>query len=387
MSILVSDIKDDLTGMIHSANLSKVRNLNQLLQRAARTLLTKIDPPDTLRVAQISNALHNDIYDYTAPSDLKGNSVTDIRPQVNRQSSDSLSQRFGKEFDLSKKENTFFVHYDGGTKSLRISKSLTPAAITINNCNSLTANGTWAADGTYAHNLTKDILDYFTGGASLNFDLNIGTGVTGYLENSTMSQVDLTDEDERGVIYARVYIPDTTLITNFILRWGNDSSNYWSKTVTTPHDATSFKTGWNILAFDWNGATETGTVDPATIDYLRMTVTYTTATEETDLRLDQITCSRGVIWEIVYYSECLFRTTAGTWQTTTTKDTDIINLDTDGYNLYLYECLKLMAHQLQGEDSVFDINFSNAELTELYDSYLDKHPSQVVKPVEHYYKF
>jgi hypothetical protein len=248
----------------------------------------------------------------------------------------------------------------------------------------LTSNGTWAAT-LGAKNLTLDTLDYWDGGASLNFDLALAQ-TTGYIENSTMSAVDLEDEDEKGILFVMVYIPDTTLITNFILRWGNDSSNYWSRTVTTPHDQSSFKTGWQILAFNWNGATETGTVVPTAIDYLRLTVTYSTAADETDLRVDKISCSRGAIWEIEYYSECLFQTSGGTWQTTTTADIDIINLDEDGYNLYIYECLKLIAQQLQGEDSVFDINFSNSELSSLYRSYLEKHPSQVKKIRQCYYR-
>lgn len=385
MPYTIQNAKQDLEGMVHSTSLNKIRNLNALFQRAGRTLLTKIDPPDTIRIAQISNAIHTDVFDYTAPSDLKGNSIVDIRPQVNRQESDKLTQKLSEEFDLTKANNTFQIRYNSGVKSLRLSKAITPSSITLHNCNSLTSNGTWAADGAGAKNLTLDTLDYWDGGASLNFDLDKDT-TTGYLEISDMSDIDLEDEDERGIIFVMVYIPDTTLITNFILRWGNDSSNYWSVTVTSPHDQSTFKTGWQILAFNWNGATETGTVTPTAIDYLRLTVTYSTAADETDLRLDKISCSRGEIWEIEYYSECLFRTSGGTWQTTTSNDTDIINLDEDGYNLYLYECLKLIAQQLQGEDSVFDINFSNMELIALYNSYLDKHPSQVKKPRQLYYR-
>src|SRR3990167_8147776 len=146
----ISNVKDDLIGIVHSTTLNKITNFNSVLQRAARNLLSRIDPADTKRITQITNALYDDIYDYSAPSDLKGNKIVDIRPQINRATSDSMSQRFGKSFDLLKRLNT------------------------LHDCDSLTANGTWSVcgDGT---NLTADTLDYVSGSASLNFDLTGST--------------------------------------------------------------------------------------------------------------------------------------------------------------------------------------------------------------------
>lgn len=383
MTYTILDVKQNLEGMLHGTSLNEITNPNQVFERAARNLLSRIDPADTIRTQQITNAVHSEIYNYTCPTDLKGRKIIDIRPQVNRDQSESFSQRFSKRFDLYKNYETFQIRYNKGVKTLRASFSILPSPVTIHECDTISNNGTWAVGGD-ATNLTRDTLNYMAGGASLNFDLT-GSATTGYIENSTFSDVDLEDYDEIGQIFARVYIPDADIIESFTLRWGNDSSNYWSATVTSPYDVSAFYDGWQTLKFDWNGATETGTVDPEAIDYLRFTVTVSSATAETDLRLDRISVSSGEIWETEYYSECLFSTSGGTWQTTTTEDTDTINLDTDGYNIFLQECLKVAAQQLQGQDSAFDVGFSEAELNRLYKEYETNHPSEAIKPKSIYY--
>jgi hypothetical protein len=255
----------------------------------------------------------------------------------------------------------------------------------------LTSNGSWAAGGG-ASNLTLDELQYIYGSAALNFDLGSG-GSVGYIEISDMTDVDLSNHDEIGAVFANVYIPDPDIITNFIMRWGNDSSNYWSVTVTSPHDQSDFKTGWQILKFEWNGATETGTVDPETIDYLRLSVTYD-GTAETDMRVDKITCSNGEIYEQEYYSEFLFENSAGTWIAKPTATTDIINLDEDGYNIFLNECGMLACQQMEGADAKADLEFFKEQLygdgtrenMGLYHKYKVDHPSQSRKPRSYYWR-
>lgn len=388
-SYSVANLEEDLVGIVHSTSLSKIQNKYSLYNRVAKKILAKLDSPTTKRVSEI--IVHSDIYDYSAPTDLKGNKIIDIRPQVSRQEDDSLSQQFSKPFDLRKLRNKFHIAQKDGVKRIRLSKSVTPVAITLHLLNGLTDDGTWAADGIDASNLTKDTVVVADGNACLNFDL-LGVGTTGYIENSTFTDVDLTDHDELSKLFAWVYFPDTSIITNVILMWGNDSSNYWSVTATTPHDQSSFKTGWNLIEFDWNGATETGTVDPETIDFLRVTITYD-GTAETDIRVDKIWSSIGQNWEVEYYSKYLFQTSAGAWQEKTTDTTDVINLDTDAYNIFTYECALSMAQQQQGEDSRFDISYFKEELygdnrdkIGLYQKYAEDNPSEAIKPRSTYYR-
>ena len=361
--------------MLHGATLNKVKNINEAFRRAGATMLTKVDPPETLRVVELTNTVHSNIFDYSLPSDVKQEKIVDLRPQINRTEADNPTHLFLKPFDLRKARGNFVIRYDDVVKSLRYSKAV-KAGKTLHNMNSLTANGTWATTAD-ASNLTADTLNKVKGNASLNFDLT-GAATTGYIENSDMTAVDLSAEENIAKLFVYVYIPDTTIITNYILRFGSSSANYWSVTVTSPHDQTTFKTGWNLLSFNWNRATETGTGDSSAINYLRLTVTYD-GTADTDLRVDEIVASVGEIYELVYYSNAVFRNSSGTFAATTSSDSDILNLGEDGAQIFTLESLIAIAQQLQGIDSGFDIGFAKNELLPLYQDYQMAHPSQIIK--------
>ena len=392
MDYTISNLKNDLAGILHSTSLNKVKNQTELINRAARTVIGKIDPDMTKKISQITNAVHDSIFDYTLPSDLKGKKVIDIRPQINREANEQFSQKFSQEFDVLKKG--FQIRHNAGTKSLRLKAPIGTAAKVLHNMNSLTSNGTWTAVDD-ATNLTLDTLNKFSGSASLNFDVN-ALGSTGSIElaSADMTQVDLSDLEDIAQLFVQVYIPDPSIVTNWILRWGSSASAYWTVTVTAPHDQDTFKTGWQTLAFDWNGATKTGSPDSSAIDYLKVTVTYD-GTVETDIRVDKISASSGVIYEIEYYSENLFRSSSGTYKTRTTDDTDIVNLDEDSYNILLNEVAYLAAQQQQGADATFDRNFFREELygnpnltppkRGLYDIYETDHPGETIRPRSTYY--
>jgi hypothetical protein len=224
---------------------------------------------------------------------------------------------------------------NSGIKTLNISKKLTAGA-TVSTLNSLTDNGTWTAGGN-AINIVADTINKISGSGSLKFDIS-ASGSTAYIENSTLSSVDLTNFESAGSLFAYVFIPSTTIITSVNLRWGSSSANYYSSTATTTQDNTSFIAGWNLVRFDYAGATETGTVDNSAINYLRVTFNYN-GTATTSCRVDSITARIPSYYTITYYSKYLFKNTAGTWieKPTAIDDSDEINLDVDSFNVLLYE--------------------------------------------------
>ena len=379
MAYSVSSAKSDLSGIVHSTSLSRVTNVNGLFNRAARELLAKIDPKETLRTAELT--LYQSVYDYAPPTDLKGDKIVDIRPQVNRTEADNFSKVYNEPFDLKKTGQTFTVEWDDAAKVLRISRSLSGSSV-LNDMESLTANGTWtAAEG--ATGLAVDDIFFTQGSGSLNFDIGAAGG---YIENSSMRQLDMTDGDEIDAFFADVYIPDATLITNIIARWGNDASNFWSRTATAAHFG-AFKNGWNIVRFDWNGATETGSVNPATIDYARITVTSTAA--DTDIRADNLRFIRPHIHEALYYSAYLFRSSATVWLETISNDENELNLSTDSYNLFLYEAGRLAAQQLMTSDpaAARDFEFFTKVLNDGYIKYKADYPSENILVRGTYYAF
>lgn len=375
----ISTFKDDLAAILHTINLDKIQNVNGLLNRAGRELLLDVDLQETRRKGELT--LFNDVYDYSPPSDLNGDKILDLRPQVNRSLLDNPTLIKGEQFDLRKtnKDFTLAIDSDTGSKILRVSASIS-GNVKINGFDSLTGNGTWAAS-TGGSNVTLDKVYMTAGAGSINFDI-AATG--GAIENSTMTQVDLTDHDEISSLFLYVYLPDSSIITNIILRWGNDTSNYWSKTITAPHFG-SFKNGWNLCRFDWNGATETGTVAPSTIDYVRVTVTSTAL--DTDIRVDELYSRLPSIHEIWYYSKYIFKTTAGVFKEETTLDTDEINLDTDSLNLYLHKCGEIASQQLGGADANYDINYYRTNYLEAVHKYKVSYPSQRIRERNTYYRF
>jgi hypothetical protein len=380
MAYLISDAKDDLGAMLHGGSINDIENPYGLFNRAARQLLMDVDLAETKRVEQIGT-IFQDIYNYTAPVDLKGDKIIDVRPQVNRDVSDNFSSEYTENFDLNKSNNTFSVEYDSGSKIIRLSKSLnTP--IVLNGCDSLTGNGTWSATAD-CENLVQDKLYYTSGSASLRFDLS-GAATTGYLENSTMTSVDLSDEEDIASLFLDLYLPDASILTSVALTWGSDSSNYWSVVSTTPYDRSAFQNGWNTIKFDWNGATETGSPVSSAVDYIKVLFTYS-GTADTDLRIDNIRCVLGQIYEIVYYSKYLFKSSGGTWKESVSDDSDIVNLDTDSYNLFIDKCMELAAQQLQGEDSAYDVQYYRNVYKENAQRYKQMYKSELEKKGATYY--
>lgn len=390
MAYSISNLKDDLEGVIGAASLDSIKNLTPLINRASRHVLAEIDPAETKRTAALASGIFDDVYDYAAPADLKGKKVIDIRPQVSRGKKDAFNQVFTKEFDRRKLLETFQVNDTDYVKTIRLSASAPVAAKVLHDMDALAANGSWTASGD-ASGLAVDTITKVSGAAALSFDL-AANGTQGVLTNSTFTQVDLTDEDEAGSLFLWLYVPSTAFFTSLELRWGNDASNYWARTVTTPHDGNALKQYWNLFRFDWNGATETGTVNPAQIDYLRVAVNYSSTTAVSNLRIDKIMAALPIPFELVYYSKYIFRSSAGTWKESMDTDSDLINLDTDSYNIFLYQLGLIALEQVKGDNPSPAMTWLTGELygtaqkRGLYAIYNETNPSEVEVPQTTYYE-
>lgn len=381
MAYTIANLKTDLSSVLHGTNIDKVNAPLALINRAARQLLADVDLHETRQVAQITGGIFDDVHNYTAPTDLKGNKIIDLRPQVNRERSDNFSQNLGEYFDLNKNDNSFQVMMDGNTKYIRINKDLGDGTL-ISGFESLTSQGTWSATSD-AENLTLDKLNYVSGNSSFNFDVD-GATTSGYIEVTDLTSVNLSTHEDISSLFMWGYIPSASAFTSYNLRWGSDSSNYWHVTSTSPFFG-SFVDGWNLVQFDWNGATEVNSPSSSGIDYLRITVNYD-GTADTDFRIDSLVSSVGQIFDIVYYSKYLFANSGGTRIEEATADTDTVNLDTESYNLLLDKCAEFAAQQLQGEDAQFDVSFFEKRYKENLRRYKRLYPSEVEKPRQYYYK-
>ena len=381
MSYTIAQAKDDLEGVLKGTSINKITNIYPLFDRAARQLLEDADPQETKRRAQIANAIYDQVYDYAAPSDLKGNKIIDLRPQVNRSLKDDFTQNYSEEFDLRKltEDNLLQVTFNQGVKTIRIKKALT-GAITVNEVDGITTNGTWVGSND-AGNLSSDTLNYVSGGGSVRFNLD-GATTTGTLTNSTFTAVDLSDHEDESSLFLWTYLPVASVLTSLALRWGSSASAYWTDSATTPHSG-SFLNGWNLVRFDWNGATEVGAPVSSAIDYLQLIITYD-GNPETDLRLDNVVSNLGQIFEIEYYSKFPFANAAGTWQERTTADTDTVNLDVESYNLFLFKAAEFASQQseMSKDDTTY---FANQYLRALR-RYKGMYKGEILKPRSYYYR-
>ena len=382
----VASFKSDLIRKLHGTSLSKVQSVNDTIAEAGRNVLSRLDPQETIRIQTIENALFDDVHSYTVPSDLKGDKVIDLQPQTGRVKAQNFTKVMIEEFSRNKNLRDFNILYKNGTKFLRIKEDVKTNKQVLSEVNSTTG---WTV-GDSGTNLTLDSLNFITGSKSLNFDIDTSS-TTAYIENSTLTAVDLSAFDGQASAFVWVFIPDASKVTNFIGRLGSSGSNYYSRTITTTHDSQAFFNGWNLLRFDFDGATETGTVDWSAIDYFRLTVTHD-QTGDTDFRIDSITVGIGELYEIVYYSDAIFKGTDGSYKTVPTLDTDVIQLEVDAYNVMLYECAYLLSQELQGENGAFDESYFDKMLNGdgrkvgLYRRYHMSYPSQNKKARSQYYK-
>lgn len=387
----ITNVKADLQGLLHGTTNNQITNLTGILNRAARQVLFDLDPQETKRI-QETPQIFDAVYDYSSPTDLKGNKIIDIRPQVNRMLIDNPGQTYSKPFDLAKGVSStpsFTVDFDSASKTLRINYPLLNTGLTINDANTTTGNGTWAVNGT-GSNLSVDNTLFAWANGCLKFDAAAGgVGSVAGIVNSTMADVDLTAHDNQSHIFYYVYIPVASQMTSTYIKWGNDAANYWTRTLTVNAQGGSFVNGWNLISAEWNGSTVVGAPTATAIDFCEVGFTYD-GTAQTGLRVNGITSKLGKIFEIVYYSNYMFRNNLNTWKETldgTEVDSEwFINLATESYNIYLDQVALLSVQQMLGQDAGFDINFFQSRYNEGIARYRNMYKSEIIQPKQYYYR-
>ncbi len=381
----VLDLKNDTVGEIHGTTSNQIQNFDGVINRAARQLLLDVDPQETKRQVQFVAPIFNTVYDYPIAADVKGNKIIDIYPQVNRLPSDIWSQAYNQAFDVTKRgiftlKNMFTINFNSSLKTIRINAPWLNAPVILNQIEAIATNGTWAVGGT-GSNLAVNNSNYVQGAGSLQFDATTGAA---YIENSTMTAIDLTAQLNQSSLFVWVYVPTGANLTSVELRWGSSSANYYAKTVTQNQQGTAFVNGWNLCQFDWATASTTGSPVVTALDYARITLNLTAGT--TAVKVNGLSSILGTILAYSYYSKYLFRNAStGTYQETVLDDADLINLDTETYNLLTYQVLFLVAQQQQGMDAAYDGSFAKTAYDTGVLRYKAMYKSELQKPQSTYY--
>jgi len=384
MSITIAQIKSRVARKLHGASINKVAgDFYDLCLEASINLQNKLLLPSQMKTTAIPNGVFGDVFEYALPTDISMDRIVGINFSDNSKFDENFRHRFIKEFNKNKENKTLAISYNGGMKTLRLAYSV-GESLGLNSMDGLTDDGTWSTGGD-ATGLTADELNYVEGSGSLRFSLS-GAATTATLTNTTSTAVDLTDYEDIGSIFMSVYLPDESMLTSLNLRWGDDSSNYWTASATTQQDGNAFKAGWNLVRFDWSGATETGTPTVTAVNYYLLTLTYD-GDVHTNLRADNLVIRNAEIMDMSYYSQNLFRNSSGTWLIKPTADTDLLNGGEEVVNMFVYELAYILSHEIYGEDSSFDFQFLSVEKENQTRMYGKQNPAQNIKKTGKYYRF
>lgn len=378
MNILTA--KGELAAMLHGTNINQVQNPLGVLNRAARALQNDLDLMEC-KITQDLAPIFKGVFSYLAPTGLKGTKIIDIRPKTNRRNN-IYTNKFGQFFDINKGKwsDLINVRHNKFIKTLQISGLDLPEPIVINTLSDTTD---LTITPTNISNIQKDIVNYVET-SSIKFDLDVAA--TASLEITDFDAIDLSSTENQATMFLWVYLNSPTAFNSITLRWGNDNANYFEKTVTTSQDG-SFKQGWNLIAFDWDTATETGIVDETSIEYALITFNYATLNVISDIRVNVLNCAVGQVLEAEYYSDRTFRDAiTGEFKETVTSDDDLINLEIEGLNLFMYKAASIAVQQALGQDATFDVNYFEGDYQKMLAKYKATYKSEIQKVSNPYYK-
>lgn len=375
----VADLKSEVSSIGHGTNSNEIINFNGTIYRAARKLLTDIDPVETTRIVQIVQPIASQVYDYPLPADVKGDRILDIRPQIQRTALDATYNTYNKSFDVAKSLDTvsqkFTVQWSNGNKTIRINQPSLTAPIQLDPADGST---TWTAVSGVT-NIVTDSQDYVYNSGSLRVTASTTTPSL----STTLTSVSLSSVVNNSTFH--IYIQGA--VSQITILVGTNASNCYSMTATTTQQNTTFQSGvWNLAAFPWQNATVIGSPNPAAITFIQVTPTLTAAGT---FKINNVTNNSGVMQEIVYYSKYLFRNaTTGAFQETITSlnDTEQINLDTDSYNLLVYLVALFATQQSNDKSMKQDVDFLEGKYKDELENYKRRYPSQSETPRQPYYR-
>lgn len=381
----------DLQARINSGIQGKfdiVSSKQDLMNASVRDTLTKVDLISTIRRTNLAPNLFNGIFPYTCPADLASYNIIDIPAQAKR-SDGEWQLTTPEEFDIKNGAVTGMIAIDdyNGQRILKLASAVDSDSLTVAELDSLTSGGgTWSAFGD-AINLAADDADYVKGAGSIKWDISAVGGTTAGIVNTAVDSVDITDYlGGTSAFFIWVKINSATNLTNYILRFGNDSSNYYSKTVTAQADGTAFVAGWNLLKFDVSSLTETGSVTDSSIVYFAIYMTKTAGkVSETDYKFDWLVLKKGIVSYLKYYSSYGWQTSAGAYIQNSTTSTDLIVANEEEFNLHVLNGIVHAMHDIMFPD--VEIQRAEQRLEKAIANYAQRNPSQRKILITDYYNF
>lgn len=324
----VGNLKDGVAGILSGTNLDNVTNINQALERTARKLLTKLSIPEATAVQSVT--LYDGVFDYTAPTNIFGTTLLDFRPQGNSRSPINYPYKIPiTTFDRTKKMlasgTALTFEYDKGTPILRVS-SAAPTKRAI--LDTMAKDTGWTAAGS-AGSLTEDDTVFYDSPQSLRFTLTGSS--TGTLTKTLTNALSLAKYENNAVGFLAFRASAVADLTSLALLLGSDSSNYDTVSVTQGFLGAWTAGEWLLVAFDFSGATSTGTPDWTAIDYVQLQLAHTATIQ--NVYVGGLWLSLPTPYDLIYETAAIFLNN-GALSKTITDDDDEIVLNDAAYVIY-----------------------------------------------------
>lgn len=351
------------------------------LNKANEYLATAYKMPTTERLSDL--LLFNGVNEYPLPSDFAGI----IEPQ----------RPYGLHSPNFEHETTReFMHWPYGNKTtLRFDREnqflvanvCEGSLFQLNNCDSLTDNGTWAVSGDGSA-LALDTQIFTEGNGSLRFTITDSGGTTTLTCTSMAFPVDISSLLTQGWAFLDLQCPasNTVAISSVQLRIGSDASNYYQMSATTRKRGDTILGGWGLIGFDLSQKTTVGTPDYQNIDYIQIVITNGVTGTSGTYRLDNIFLAEAIYFQLPYYSQYNVKGDDGVYkaQITETGDTVLGPNGPEFSSAFTYKTLEI-ANAMRFKDA-YAAQYCAREL-QPREAYLKaKYPTQESRPSLTWYK-
>jgi hypothetical protein len=342
----VGQFKNDIYRNIAPARPSDSKDVNGAIESAAEKMLSEVKPKELSKRVIVENALYDQVNRYTCPDDLDTNKIM----QWYRLAQDKASYWFrniqqvsNRDFDLrtgrhkEDSSSVFTIEYQSGKKFIKVNdKNQVNSELVIHTMDSVSDNGLWNVFGN-TENIARDDLTYVTGSGSIRVDINDSFNEGGIV-NTTLQPVDITEYLNVGKVFTWLDLPQLNGVISVRLDLHSDTNDYYSITVTRPHDTNQFQLGQNLLGFrlDRETMNTIGNPDPKNINEVRLTFVTTATFNLNSVRIDNIVARKGDVYGIQYISNRVFKSPQS--QITYSRpqqDSDEIILEYDTYQLLL----------------------------------------------------
>lgn len=331
--------QSDLRGRINAGIQGKIDMLvspQDTMNETVREVLSEVSLRSTRRRASLTPNLFSHEYEYSCPTDLMSHKIIDIPAQAKRADGEFTFVP-SEQFRRSPRIGDISIDDFNGTRVLLINSATPDDSTQIVSLEAVdTGPADWTALGD-ATNVEANSDDFVSGNASIEYDIGSGATTTAGLYVDGATAVDLSEYISHSAsvfVYAR--ITSTTNITNFKLRLGQSASAYNEFTVTTANDGTAFANGWNLLRFDLTSPSATGSPNTTSIDYVALYMTKTAGKiNEAGYMFNGLVAKKGKYAYIKYYSKYGWQTTGGTYIENSTDASDLLNADTDEFDLFV----------------------------------------------------